>query len=82
MNVRKNIHEIVDKLSDAEFDTAKRLLERLHDNSADPMLVALAAAPYDDEPSSAEEDASCREAWEQRQDGITLDEARRELLSE
>ncbi len=80
MDARENIHELVDKLSDDELDTAKRLLERLHDDNADPMLVALAAAPYDDEPSSLEEDASCKDAWNERHEGITLDEAK--LLSE
>jgi hypothetical protein len=38
---------------------------------------ALADAPEDDEETRPEEDTSAREAWDERHDGISAEEARR-----
>ena len=82
MDARTTIHEIVDRLSDDELDAAKRLLERLHSDKTDPMLKLLANAPYDDEPTTPEEDASCREAIEAAERGefISAEETKRKYL--
>ena len=80
MTTKEAIYRLVDALPAHELRMAKRLLERLHDDSVDPMLKVLACAPYDDEPSSPEEDQSCREAWAQRHESLSAEEAKRELL--
>ena len=80
MDARATVHQIVDRLSDDELGAAKRLLERLHSAGVDPLLKALASAPYDDEPSSPEENASSKEAWDQRGDSLSAEDARRKYL--
>jgi len=82
MDARATVHQIVDRLSDDELDAAKRLLERLHSDETDPMLKLLASAPYDDEPSSPEEDASSKEAIEaaERGESISAEETKRKYL--
>ncbi len=76
MDARRAIHELVDDLSESALDAAKQHLEYLR---------ALERIPLDDEPSSPEEDASCKEAWEEYKRGefVTLEELEKELgLSE
>ncbi len=48
----------------------------------DPLLRILENAPLDDEPTTPEEDASCKEAWEEYKRGeyMTAEEAERELF--
>ena len=76
MAEREQIHRLIDELPEDELDAAKRYLQYLRDQG-DPFMRALAEAAEDDEPSSSEEDASAREAWEQRDGSISADEARR-----
>jgi len=76
MAAREHIHRIVDELQDDELDAAKRYLQYLRDQG-DPFARALADAPEDDEQTSPEEDASARQAWEQRDKGMSAAEARR-----
>jgi hypothetical protein len=76
MAAREQIHRLVDELPDNELDAAKRYLQYLRDQG-DPFARALAAAPLDDEETSAEEDASAREAWDKRHEAISAEEARR-----
>ncbi len=77
MDARDTVRELVNTLPKSELRAARRYLEYLCDQGE---LKTLADAPIDDEPSSPEEDASCEEAWEQRHEGLTLEEAKRELL--
>jgi hypothetical protein len=59
MTVRERLHRIVDELPEADAKRALRVLERWRD---DPVALALAAAPFDDEPETAEERAAVEQA--------------------
>ena len=48
MNARKILHDIVEKLPEAELITAARILTAL-EQPADPLRILLANAPEDDE---------------------------------
>ncbi len=76
MAAREQVHRLVDELPEDELDAAKRYLQYLRDQG-DPFARVLAEAPEDDEPSTAEENASAREAWGQRHSSISAQEARR-----
>ncbi len=78
MTTKERLHKLVDELSDQEAEAALVIVERRRD---DPMLHALAAAPLDDEPSNADEDASAAEALDayRRGEGMSTDELRSEL---
>ncbi len=73
MDARHAIHQLVDDLPETELEAAKQHLE---------YLQALARIPLDDEPSSPEEDASCKKAWEEYKRGeyMTAEEAEGELF--
>jgi len=72
----EQIHQLLDELPDDELEAARRYLQYLRDQG-DPFARALADVPEDDEQSSPEEDASAREAWKRRHEGISAEEARR-----
>ena len=55
MNVRERLHRIIDELSDEEAETMLRRVEAMRN---DPFLRYLDAAPIDDEPVTAEEEAA------------------------
>jgi hypothetical protein len=76
MAAREHVHRLVDELPDEELGAAERYLAYLRDQG-DPFARALADAPEDDEPTTPEEDASAREAWSQRHQGVSADEAKR-----
>lgn len=78
MTTKDRLHKLVDELSDQEAEAALVIVERRRD---DPMLHALASAPIDDEPSSAEEDAGAAEALDsyRRGEAISSEEMRQEL---
>lgn len=82
MTIKEELHRLVDELPKNEFHSAKRFLEYLR-NMGDPVLRALMEAPYDDEPTTPEEDKVAEEAWQEylRGEAISADEAKRELLS-
>jgi hypothetical protein len=63
MTVRERLHRIVDELPEPDAERALRALERWRD---DPVALALAAAPFDDEPETDEE----RRAIEQARDEV------------
>jgi hypothetical protein len=50
MTVKAKLHRLVDALPASEVAAAQRYLEYLRDLGSDPVLRALAAAPFDDEP--------------------------------
>jgi hypothetical protein len=76
---RDRLHELIDALGEDDFDTVGRLLTALVDD--DPVGVALALAPVDDEPETDEERAAVAEAREDLAAGrvLTTDELRRSL---
>jgi hypothetical protein len=75
---RDKLHELVDSLGEDDFDTAGRLLAALVE---DPVGLALAPAPLDDEPETDEARAAGAEAREDLAAGrvLTTDELRRSL---
>ena len=80
---RDKLHQLIDELPDGDLELVQFLLEHRHDPDRDPFLFNLATAPYDDEPSSPEEDAEAAAAWEEYRRGrfVSAEEAKRELLS-
>ena len=64
MTTKDELYRLVDELPEQELHAAKRFLEYLH-NQGDPLLQALMAAPYDDEPTTPEEDKGAEEAWQE-----------------
>jgi hypothetical protein len=64
---RADLHRLVDELPDESVDAAVVLLTR----AKDPVLAALqAAAPFDDEPETEEEQRAVAEAQADRERGI------------
>lgn len=82
MTSKKELYRLIDELPDSELHAAKRFLEYLR-NMGDPMMQALMEAPYDDEPTTPEEDEGAEEGWQEylRGEAISAEEAKRELLS-
>jgi hypothetical protein len=77
MTTREALYRLVDSIPTAQLDDARKLLEPL----ADPLLITLANAPYDDEPETDEERAAVAEgrAALDAGDFVTMEEVRREL---
>ena len=82
MTIKDDLHRLVDELPKRELHGAKRFLEYLR-NMGDPVLQALMEAPEDDEPPTPEEDKGAEKARQEyrRGEGISMEEAKRELLS-
>lgn len=76
---RAEVRQLVDALPVTELAAAKRYLEYLRD-AGDPLMRILNAAPYDDEPTTPEEDASAKRAWQQRHQSISSGELKRKYL--
>ena len=77
MTTKDALYRLIDAIPSEGLETARRALEPL----ADPVLLALANAPLDDEPETDEEREAVAEgrAALARGDTISLEEARREL---
>ncbi len=77
---RDALHRLIDALPEQDLASARRAIEQL----ADPFLLALANAPYDDEAESEEERAAVAEAVDDVAHGRTRPwaDVRRELASE
>ena len=77
MTTREALYRLVDSIPATHLDAARKLLEPL----ADPVLAALANAPYDDEPETDEERTAVAEgrAALDAGDFVTMEEVRREL---
>lgn len=75
---KADLHRLVDALPAGSVEPVGRWLERVHE---DPMIAVLDAAPWDDEPSSPEEDTAVAEARAAiaRGEGVGWDEAKAEL---
>lgn len=67
MTVKERLHQVVDELSDDEAETMLRRVEAMR---SDPFVRYLDAAPFDDEPVSAEEEAAVAEVEVDRADGV------------
>jgi hypothetical protein len=80
--MRENLHKLIDELPDADLPTAARVLEALNATAnAHPLILALDAAPEDDEAETPEEAKAVAAAWEERRKGkyLTTQEVRRKL---
>lgn len=78
MTTRADLHAIVDDLPDSELDRARASLEAVRS----PLAKALAQAPIDDEPETAEERSAVQDARDslaRGERGISLMDLRREL---
>jgi hypothetical protein len=60
INPRQQAHELIDRMAPGQVSAVVGLFVAM----LDPVSVALANAPYDDEPISAEEEKSLAEARE------------------
>lgn len=82
MSVRDEVRRLVDALPESELPTARRLLEALHLLGRDPRQLALELAPWDDEPTTPEEEAGVVVAYEElaRGEVVSAEEAKRRLL--
>jgi hypothetical protein len=79
MTAKERLHHLVDELPESKYKLAERILEDLRDvGLSDPLLRALLAAPYDDEPESEEERQAVKEAHRDiRAGGLSSDEEAR-----
>ena len=79
MTTKEQIHHLVDDLPESELETAKRVLEGLSALAvSSPVEAALANAPVDDEPVTAEEAQAIEEGERDVGAGrvVSADEAR------
>ena len=69
--LRKDLHRLVDELTNEDLYGAKRFLSYLR-ASRDPVLRNLLEAPYDDEPLTPEDEAALDEGWKALATGDTF----------
>ena len=74
---KQHAHELIDRMVPSQVSAVVGLLEVM----LDPVAVALANAPYDDEPVKAEEEKSLAEAreWLEHNKGIPHEQVLAEL---
>lgn len=79
MLTRERLHILVDAIPEDDLETVQQMLEQ---HATDPLLLALANAPEDDEPLTSEEDAAIREgeAAAERGEVESWEAVRNELL--
>jgi hypothetical protein len=75
------LHHLIDSLPESELELVERLLERLQDREDASLPETLRAAPWDDEPETAEERSAIAESYEAlaRGEVYTLEEVLRIL---
>jgi hypothetical protein len=80
MTAKEQLRERVERLTETEAAETLRLL----DNRADPLTRVLDNAPFDDEPTTPEEEAAVQEGFEAaaRGETISLEELRAEFDAE
>lgn len=78
---KADLHRLVDSLPTESVDAVGRWLERA---AGDPMIAVLDAAPWDDEPSSPDEEKAVAEARSAiaRGEGIGWDQVKAELSAD
>lgn len=81
MTQREHLYALVATLPDGELTPATRFLEYLRDRREDPVLTALARAPFDDEPLSEDDLQALEEALADRAAGrvFSHEEVRRSV---
>jgi hypothetical protein len=62
MVTKERLHELVDRLPDAEVATAARVLEALGGVALRAPFQAIESVPFDDEPEDGDEAAAVHEA--------------------
>jgi hypothetical protein len=79
MTAKEKLRRTIEELSEGEAEAALAFIAERR--GSDPLLELFAGAPEDDEPTTAEEDASAEQAWaaHRRGESIPLERARREL---
>jgi len=78
MTTRADLHALIDGLPEGRLDSVRAVLE----SAMSPVARALAAAPDDDEPETADEQAAVREARESLaagESGPSVADLRRDL---
>lgn len=82
MSIKEDIYRLIDELSDEELPEARRYLASLAAKERPSLLEVLRDAPFDDEPTTPEEDEGAAEARRElaRGEGRPLRETREELL--
>ena len=77
MTTKEALYRLIDAIPEQERDAARSALEPL----ADPVLLALANAPLDDELETDEERGAVAEAWDEYRRGkwVSADDVKREL---
>jgi hypothetical protein len=80
---RERLHLLVRYLPESEWHAAERYLFFLHEQSSDPLVLALMKAPIDDEPLTEEDLEAIREAEEEiaRGESLPWETVREEFLS-
>ncbi|WP_217913524.1 hypothetical protein [Miltoncostaea marina] len=69
MTARQRLHQLVDQLPEPEAARVLRAVEHWRD---DPVALALASAPFDDEPETDEERAAVEHARDEVRRGDVL----------
>lgn len=83
MEDRETLHTLVDELPEPELRPARRFLEYLRLQAADPLRAVLDAAPLDDEPVTDDDLAAIREGLEKKAAGeVVAHEEVKRLLRE
>lgn len=79
---KKELYRLIDALPDGEVEVARRFLEFLI--AQDSAVYTLISAPFDDEPTSKEEDLEAENAWNEYSKGksISSDDAAKEIFGE
>jgi len=66
---KDELHQLVDRLPEAEAQAARRFLQYLCDLGEDPVARTLREAPFDDEPLTAEEEEALEQARQEAERG-------------
>jgi hypothetical protein len=76
MTTREALYRLIDELPESQLRDAEAYLEYLRSRAAeqaDALLATLQAAPSDDEPTTAEEDADAEASWAEHHEIDRLD---------
>jgi len=74
MTSREELHKLVDYIPESDVAAARKILRSL----VDPVELALATAPLDDEPETEEELAEVEKALSDPRSDISMEEVLRE----
>jgi|LSQX01.2.fsa_nt_gb hypothetical protein len=79
---KKKLYRLIDALPEEEVGAARRFLEFLI--TQDPAVYALISAPFDDEPTTKEEDIEAKNAWDEhtKNKSVSNDDAAKEIFGE